>query len=109
MIPDADGPYESVAALVDAVPSGSYLALSHLADDVDCENTAVVSDRHDELMPTTNPPAVRSRADAARLFAGLDLVEPGLVPASGWRPDEAAAGRPRGQVTRLFSGVARKP
>jgi hypothetical protein len=33
-IPDSDGPFAIVADLMDAVPSGSYLALTHSASDL---------------------------------------------------------------------------
>jgi hypothetical protein len=50
--------------------------------------------------------ALRDRAQVAGQFAGLDLLDPGVVPVSRWRPDtdaEASA------VTALWGGVARKP
>jgi hypothetical protein len=48
----------------------------------------------------------RSRAEVARFFYGLDLVEPGLVPVQQWRPasDLAAGAR-----SAMWGGVARKP
>jgi hypothetical protein len=47
----------------------------------------------------------RDRAAVARFFDGLDLVEPGLVQASKWRPaSEAEAASP----AALWAGVARK-
>jgi len=67
----------------------------------------VVARRLDETMRTTYPPALRSRADVLRFFAGLDLVEPGLVPAPEWRPQDEPSGAPR--PVPLLAGVARKP
>jgi hypothetical protein len=46
----------------------------------------------------------RAQAEVARFFTGLDLVEPGLVRASEWRPDPTSAPPPP-----LWSGVARLP
>lgn len=109
VVPDADGPYESVRALIDAVPSGSYLALSHLTTDIaaDDADMATVVERLDETMRATNPPALRTRAAVARFLDGLDLVEPGIVPAARWRPDQPD--QPGGRVSPLFGAVARKP
>jgi hypothetical protein len=109
VVPDADGPYENVRALVDAVPSGSYLALSHLTTDIEVDDAdmAAVVQRLDETMRATNPPALRTRAAVAHFLDGLELVEPGIVPAARWRPDQP--GEPGGRVTPLFGAVARKP
>ena len=49
---------------------------------------------------------LRDQAGITRLFDGLELVEPGVVPVSDWRPDsDLEAARPTG----LRGGVARKP
>ncbi len=111
VIPDTDRPYESVAALIDAVPSGSYLALSHMTRDIEADGAdmAVVTSRLDESMHTTNPPALRTRAEVTRFFDGLEFVEPGVVAPAAWRPDDASAAAPSGRVTPLFCAVGRKP
>ena len=49
----------------------------------------------------------RSFADTERFFAGLELVQPGLVPLSDWRPDLGPA-QEAGQ-SYAYGGVARKP
>ena len=108
VIPDSDDPYGCVRALLAAVPPGSYLALSHLTTDIAVGAMATVTSRLDETMHTTNPPAFRSLAEVTRFFAGLDLVDPGVVPAQAWRPE-------CGKVTEstrespLYAGVGRKP
>ncbi len=111
VIPDDDHPYESIATLLDAVPSGSYLALSHMTSDVRVEGAdmGVVTARLDERMRGTNPPAFRTRAEVAQFFAGLEILEPGVVPLAEWRPDAAPPNRPETRVTPMFCGVARKP
>jgi S-adenosyl methyltransferase len=48
----------------------------------------------------------RSRAEVARFFDGLDLVEPGMVPAQQWRPAANLEARAR---SAMWGGVARKP
>jgi S-adenosyl methyltransferase len=88
-IPDADDPYAIVAALLDAVPPGSYLAVSHLGSDLLPEETREgiegLSGRVMQQRMT-----MRSRDQVARFFAGTDLVVPGLVRAEQWRPGPGA-------------------
>jgi hypothetical protein len=108
VIPDGDDPYGCVQALLAAVPPGSYLVLSHITADLDDPAMAAVSSRLDETMRTTNPPALRSLDQVSRFFAGLDLVEPGIVPAQEWRPQcgkvtESARRSP------LYAAAGRKP
>jgi trans-aconitate methyltransferase len=103
LIPDADDPYEIVARLVDALPSGSYLAISHPAKDIHAKATAEAAERLNQLQVGVT---LRSRAEVARFFDGLDLAEPGLVQVHRWRPDPGE--RWTGEVT-IHGGVARKP
>ena len=111
VIPDEDRPYESIATLLDAVPSGSYLALSHMTLDVQVEGADMgeVTARLGEHMRGTNPPAFRTRAEVARFFDGLDVLDPGVVPLAEWRPDAGSPSRTETRVTPMFCGVARKP
>jgi hypothetical protein len=91
-IPDSDDPYGIVAALMDAVPSGSYLALTHLASDVGGQSI--------QQQYTS-----RNREQVARFFEGMDLVEPGLVRVEEWRPGPETSGTGR---SYLWSAVGRK-
>lgn len=102
-IGDEDDPYAIVAALVDAVPAGSYLAISHPASDIDAEAMAKMAAVLNKMM--AEKVTFRDRASVSRFFAGLELVEPGLVQASKWRPaSEMEAASP----AALWAGVARK-
>jgi len=107
VIAEADRPHVHVRTLVEALAPGSYMALSHLTDDVDEPGMTEVASRLEASMGTTYPPALRCRADVLRFFDGLDLLEPGLVPAPEWRPDGEPDGA--GRHTPLLAGVARKP
>jgi len=83
---------------------GGYAALSHAASDIDAEQMAEMIRRLNES--TAEKTTLRDRAGVTRLFAGLDLVEPGVIRAAEWRPDtdlEAAS------PAALWGGVARKP
>jgi S-adenosyl methyltransferase len=91
-IPDADDPYGIVRRLMDAVPSGSYLVISHAASDIAAGATAEMARRYNALSPVPITP--RSREQVARFFDGLDMMPPGLVPLSQWwksGPAEASA------------------
>jgi hypothetical protein len=93
-----------VSTLLAGLPSGSYLALCHVASDLDPALGAGADEwnRVSSLHVT-----LRSRAEVAGLIAGLDLVEPGLVPVSEWRPtpDGDRLDRP----VPVYAVLARKP
>ena len=93
-----------VNRLMEACPPGSFVAISHPASDIDAEQHAEMVRRMNESM--AQQVTLRDRAAVTRLFAGLDLAEPGVVRASEWRPDtELEAATP----AVLWAGVARKP
>jgi len=85
MIPDSDRPYEKVAAYLNAMVPGSYLAISHPASDVDAEAAAEAARQYDNSLPTTQ--TNRNRAEVTSFFDGLELLEPGVVQLNEWRPD----------------------
>jgi hypothetical protein len=102
-IDDADDPYKIVAALIAAVPPGSYLTISHPASDIDAESMAKMAAALNQTM--AEKVTFRDRLAVARFFDGLDVLEPGVVQASKWRPrTEAEAASP----AALWAGVARK-
>jgi len=85
MIPDSDRPQEKVAAYLNAMVPGSYLAISHPASDVDAEAAAEAARQYDNSLPTTQ--TNRNRAEVTSFFDGLELLEPGVVQLNKWRPD----------------------
>jgi S-adenosyl methyltransferase len=102
-IGDEYDPYAIVATLMDAVPAGSYLALSHPASDIDAEAMAKMADVLNQMV--AEKVTFRDRAAVSGFFAGLELAEPGLIQASKWRPaSEIEAASP----AALWAGVARK-
>jgi hypothetical protein len=104
LIGDQDDPYGIIARLLDAVPSGSYLAMSHLAADI---NVAAVSEARTRVTQFIQvEQTYRTHDEVLRFFDGLDLVEPGLVKIQEWRPDsELEAKAP----AALWGAVGRKP
>jgi S-adenosyl methyltransferase len=85
VIPDADDPWGVVGRLVDALPSGSFLVISHPARDIHPEQIAEMTKRFNQRLGSVVS-AGRTRDEVARFFTGLDLVEPGIVSTPRWRP-----------------------
>ena len=104
-IPDADDPAAIVARLMAAVPPGSYLAIAHPASDVATEQ--MTRSMRDYNKQAGAPVTARSHAEVCRFFAGLDLVEPGVVQLHRWRPGTAEVGQ--GRELANYGGVGRKP
>jgi hypothetical protein len=99
---DTDDPRGLIDQLVAPLPAGSGLALSHLASDLHPEEMADTFNQLNARM--AEPVTLRSHDQVAALLTGLDLVEPGVVQTTRWRPDPGAAAPP----TQVWLGVARK-
>jgi hypothetical protein len=105
VIPDGDDPHGIVAHLVEALPRGSFVVVSHLTGDRDGDAMHDMARRSAALM--RDPFVLRSHAEVARFFDGLEMVAPGLVEGPHW-------GRERSEVpvdvwtTPLYAGVGRK-
>jgi O-methyltransferase involved in polyketide biosynthesis len=102
-IGDYDEAQSIIKRLLDALPSGSYLALN--------DGTNVISKAFAEAQEGYNrsgavPYHLRSPEQIAGFFEGLELVEPGVVSCPRWRP--GPAGGPPAEVD-AFGGVGRKP
>jgi hypothetical protein len=103
-VPDADDPHGKVAKLLDAVPPGSYLALSHIASDLlDAETREGITDVSDQMVYQEF--SFRSRDAVTRFFDGTDLVPPGIVRVEEWRPERGPDDAAR---SSLWAGVGRK-
>jgi S-adenosyl methyltransferase len=101
---DAADPWAIVARFVEGVPSGSYLAISHMA--AEAEEMAELGRAVKEDVPAVNCELVpRRHAEVARFFEGVELIEPGLVRIDHWRPDEPLPEH----ETPSWGGVGRKP
>ena len=102
-IGDEDDPHGIVAKLMDAVPSGSYLVLSHVASDIDAEQIAEATARLNQL--SHQHFTLRDHAQVLRFFDGLELLEPGVVRVEEWRAPELEI-RDR---SAMWGAVGRKP
>jgi S-adenosyl methyltransferase len=100
---DDDEAQRIVQRLMAAVPSGSYLALTHPTVELGGEmNVPAMAFWNERATPKIR---ARDRAQVAALFSGLDLVEPGLVSCPRWRPE--GGGEPAEMP--LWAAVARRP
>jgi S-adenosyl methyltransferase len=106
LLADADQPAEIVATLLDALPSGSYLVASHLTTEHDRERTAAGQ----AVMRDAGITMQKRDSDvfAAIAFPSLELVPPGVVLVSEWRPSSGSP-RPAPAEVNIYGGVARKP
>jgi trans-aconitate methyltransferase len=83
-VTDDEDPYGIVSTLMNAVPAGSFLALTHVTGDFDQERLAVSAEAYEK---STAKLTVRSAKETAAFFDGLDLLDPGVVLLPRWRPD----------------------
>jgi S-adenosyl methyltransferase len=101
---DEENPQSWVRTLVDALPPGSYVAISHPTGDFNPGEmaNAVTAAQHAgiNLVP-------RGEAGVAAFLDGLELVDPGVVPVLAWRPDGAAPQDPRSAY--YYAAIGRKP
>ena len=104
VIPDSDDPQALVAKVMDAVPSVSCLALSHLGSDL-LDQEARQGFDNIVRRSAQQQYRDRSRAEMLQFFTGLDLVEPGLVRVEQWNPDPDPAETGR---STLWCAVARE-
>lgn len=85
-VPDADNPPAIVAAYRSVCGAGSYLALAH---SLTPEFWPGAVDEAIELYTnSTHPLCLRTPKQVEALFEGYELVEPGVVFTSAWRPDQ---------------------
>ncbi len=105
-IADEDQPGEILAALLGALPAGSYLVASHGTAEFDREGMTAVERGYRAAGISTQ---LRDGDEFARLaFAGLEMVPPGVVIAPEWRPDSDKP-RPAPAEVGVYGGVGRKP
>ncbi|MGP3967651.1 SAM-dependent methyltransferase [Streptomyces sp. 6N223] len=108
-VTDKQGPYEIVSRLVEALPSGSYVTLTHLTADLDPATFEQLRGLRDSWRGPDGQ--WRSREEIERFFEGLEIVDPGLVVPHRWRPDPAKPAPPEftDASVSMYAGVARVP
>ncbi|BCL17064.1 SAM-dependent methyltransferase [Micromonospora sagamiensis] len=104
---DDEDPYGAVARLLDELPAGSYLVASHATGDHLPLPPRPVGARHDG--DPNGLVVLRSRAEFARFFAGLELIEPGISSVAEWRAEHEPRPRPTAAEVSMYAAVGRKP
>lgn len=100
---DGDAAQSIVDHLMKAVPSGSYLAITHPTEELGGEkNTEAMKYWNEHATP---PIRARTGEEIAQLLDGLDVLEPGLVSCSQWRPRPGTERK----VVPQYGAMARKP
>jgi S-adenosyl methyltransferase len=103
LLADEDDPWDLVGRLRDAMPSGSILAITHPTADFSPEAVGrAVAAATDAGMTLV----ARTKEAVARFFGDWEMLEPGLVPVSAWRPDATDV---EPETAYYWAGVARKP
>ena len=105
-IPDLTEARRIVARLMEAVPAGSFLVISHAATDLLPDEVTAFEKTLNAHLPAEHHHVARSRELVTSFFDSVRLVEPGLVRVSDWRPE---APEDAAVPTILWGGVARKP
>jgi S-adenosyl methyltransferase len=110
LIADDDVATRLVTGLRDGIAPGSYIAITHAISDVRPEVTGELASFYQDQVVDTDSPRdnARTRAEVERFFAGLDLVEPGLVFMSQWRPEPGVVIE-KPEKLWAVAGVGRKP
>lgn len=91
-IPDEDSPARIVSTLLDALPPGSYFAASHGTKEYNPQAMAGAQQTYREAGVAFQARSADEFAELA--FAGLKILDPGVVPVSEWRPDAALRPQP---------------
>jgi hypothetical protein len=111
-VPDDDQAYDVVSRLVATLAPGSYLAISHASADEQELDPHTIDDAQDVYRRRTATPFhLRTRVQVERFFAGLDLVEPGVVWMPLWHPaaDDPTDFADNPVISAGLVGVARVP
>jgi hypothetical protein len=104
LLRDEDDPWGTVRTLMDALPSGSHLAITHPTADFNPEEMAAAVGAARQGGMTLVP---RTHEAVTRFFNGWEIVEPGVVPVAAWRPDRPPS--VDANIAYYWAGVARKP
>ena len=104
-VPDEDDPWRMTRQMMDRLAPGSYLAISHIvSDDLELRQTMTELARRNIRGSFGR---IRRKQEVRDFFDGLELVEPGVVLVTTWRPEAAQPGDAPDVPT--FAGVGRKP
>jgi hypothetical protein len=104
-VPDSLEPRRILRTLLGALPPGSYLVASHATDEHDPDTLAGAGRAYQEQGLTGQFRTAEEFAGLA--FSGLEMVDPGVVLVSEWRP-QGPGPRPLALEVNTYGGIARK-
>lgn len=105
-------PQDIMAEYIDALPSGSYVAISHFSDPQTTPELSELAQKLQEvfLESPLGTGVFRTRAEIEGMLPGLELVEPGVTRCADWRPEGPRIVKPLQPVQHCMVGaVGRKP
>jgi S-adenosyl methyltransferase len=105
-VPDEAQPRRIVGTLLGALPSGSYLVATHVTPEHDPEGVRGLERTYQAAGVSAQVRVTDEFAELA--FHGLEMVDPGLVLVSEWRPENGGV-RPLASEVNWYGGIARKP
>lgn len=108
-LPDDEQVRKIAAATIDALPSGSYLAVSHLYRPSDPAVATTATALEAALSVAMGSTRFRSREDICSYFDGLEPVAPGAVIAAAWWPEGPTLEPLAGERQLILTGLGRKP
>ena len=102
-LPDSDDPERIISTIMDAMAPGSFLTITSATHDIDTDRiTRAVGEFNGQRVAAQF--ILRTHAELSRYFAGLEMVDPGLVHLPTWRAVEGA-----GEPVPAYGGIGRKP
>ncbi|GDY33315.1 SAM-dependent methyltransferase [Gandjariella thermophila] len=104
-VPPERDPVGLLARYREALAPGSWLTLSHVAADVMPDRVAAVAEA---LSRSEDPVFPRTYDEILGLFAGFEVVAPGVVPAPLWRPERPADAAGARERCGIYAGVGRR-
>jgi len=108
---DDEDPIGVTRFLRDQLPSGSYMAISHLHNpgETQPKYAAMAAEAEKVFSENLGTGRFRSQAEIRAFFGDFELLEPGLVPYNDWRPDGGVSVVPEAMLHLALCGVAKKP
>jgi O-methyltransferase involved in polyketide biosynthesis len=102
LVPDDAEAQQIVAELAARLVPGSYIAISHMTADFAPESVMSATRAYNDMAP--DPVTPRTQAQVTALFGGRELIKPGVVSVSRWRPDAADDDQ---EPVDLYGAIAR--
>jgi len=105
VVPDSNDPFGAVERYRDAMVPGSHVVITHGTDDQRADEMHAARELSHK---TATPGSLRSHGEIEGFFSGYELIDPGLVWVTQWRPEPPDE---LGHPTELtfYAGVGRKP